>query len=50
MRSFRDIQSKKTEDLCNGPGKVGLSLNVNKDLMNGIDLIDGELKIVDAGI
>ena len=36
--------------MCNGPGKVGLSLAIEKQKMNGMDLLDGEFKIVDAGI
>ena len=36
--------------MCNGPGKVGQSLAVDKEKMNGMDLLDGEFKIVDAGI
>ena len=45
----RNLKSKKVEDLTNGPGKVGLSLGVKMD-MNGIDLMQGELRIVDGGI
>jgi DNA-3-methyladenine glycosylase len=47
---MRDIKSKKIEDLTNGPGKVGQSLGINKETMNGIDLTEGEFTIVDAGI
>ena len=36
----RNLKSKKVEDLTNGPGKVGLSLNVKMD-MNGRDLANG---------
>ena len=36
--------------MCNGPGKVGQSLAINKEKMNGMDLLDGQFKIVDAGI
>lgn len=36
--------------MCNGPGKVGQSLAIVKDTMNGIDLTQGDFKIVDAGI
>ena len=50
MREIRNIKSNKLEDLCNGPGKVGQSLAINKEKMNGMDLLDGEFKIVDAGI
>ena len=50
MRGIRKIQSNKLEDMCNGPGKVGQSLAIKKDEMNGIDLLDGEFHIVDAGI
>ena len=38
VKSLRNIQSNKVEDLSNGPGKVGQSLGINKELMNGIDL------------
>ena len=41
MREIRNIKSNKLEDLCNGPGKVGQSLAINKEKMNGIDLLDG---------
>jgi DNA-3-methyladenine glycosylase len=50
IQKKRHIQSKKLEDLCNGPGKVGLSLGINKEQMNGIDLTEGSFRIVDAGI
>jgi 3-methyladenine DNA glycosylase Mpg len=30
MQKLRNIKSKKIEDLCNGPGKVGLSLAIDK--------------------
>lgn len=50
MKELRGIKSKKLEDLCNGPGKVGQSLAVDKDTMNGIDLLDGDFKIVDGGL
>lgn len=50
VRSLRDIKSNKTEDLSNGPGKVGQALGINKDKMNGIDLLQGQFTIVDAGI
>jgi len=36
--------------LCNGPGKVGMCLAINKETMNGRDLTTGSLRIVDAGI
>ena len=36
--------------MTNGPGKVGQSLAISKEKMNGIDLVDGEFRIVDAGI
>ena len=36
--------------MCNGPGKVGQSLAVNKETMNGMDLIEGDFKVVDMGI
>jgi DNA-3-methyladenine glycosylase len=38
VKSLRNIQSNKVEDLSNGPGKVGQALGINKELMNGIDL------------
>lgn len=41
MRGIRNIKSNKLEDMCNGPGKVGQSLAINKEQMNGIDLIIG---------
>lgn len=50
MRGIRNIKSNKLEDMCNGPGKVGQSLAINKEQMNGIDLMKGEFRIVDAGI
>ncbi len=50
MKKIRDIKSNKLQDLCNGPGKVGQSLAIDKDSMNGMDLIEGDFKIVDAGI
>lgn len=36
--------------MSNGPGKVGQALAVDKATMNGMDLLDGDFKIVDAGI
>jgi len=36
--------------MCNGPAKVGQSLAIDKEKMNGIDLLDGEFRIVDVGI
>lgn len=50
IKKMRALKSSKTEDLCNGPGKVGQSLAVDKDSMNGIDLTQGPLRIVDGGI
>ncbi len=50
MKKLRNIKSPKIEDLCNGPGKIGQSLAIDKDTMNGMDLLDGDFKIVDAGI
>jgi len=50
MRSIRNIKSNKIEDMCNGPAKVGQSLAIDKEKMNGIDLLDGEFRIVDVGI
>lgn len=50
VRSLRDIKSNKIEDLANGPGKVGQALGIDKEKMNGIDLIEGDFTIVDAGI
>lgn len=47
---MRNIKSNKLEDLCNGPGKVGMSLGVVKETMNGIDITTGKFRIVDAGI
>ena len=41
MRGIRNIKSNKLEDMCNGAGKVGQSLAINKEQMNGIDLITG---------
>jgi DNA-3-methyladenine glycosylase len=41
VKSLRNIQSNKVEDLSNGPGKVGQALGINKELMNGIDLAEG---------
>jgi DNA-3-methyladenine glycosylase len=41
MRNIRKIKSNKLEDMCNGPGKVGQSLAIVKDTMNGIDLTQG---------
>ena len=50
MRGLRNIKSNKLEDMCNGPGKVGQSLGIDKEKMNGIDLTEGGFKIVDVGI
>lgn len=36
--------------MTNGPGKVGQGLGITKEVMNGIDLTEGEFTIVDAGI
>ena len=49
VNELRNIKSKKVEDLTNGPGKVGQALGINKEKMNGMDLLEGEFKIVDAG-
>lgn len=38
MMERRKIKSTKVEDLCNGPGKVGMSLGIVKETMNGCDL------------
>lgn len=45
----RNIKSNKTEDLTNGPGKVGISLGITMG-MNGMDLTKGEFRLVDGGI
>lgn len=50
MMERRKIKSTKIEDLCNGPGKVGMSLGIVKETMNGCDLTEGKLRVVDAGI
>ena len=50
MKSYRNIKSPKIEDLSNGPGKVGQALNIDKQKMNGMDLLDGQFKIVDGGL
>ena len=50
MKKIRNIKSGKVEDLCNGPGKVGMSLGVAKDAMNGCDVVEGKFRVVDAGI
>jgi|JI6StandDraft_1071083.scaffolds.fasta_scaffold07701_10 DNA-3-methyladenine glycosylase len=47
---LRDIKSKKSEDLANGPGKIGQALGIDKEKMNGIDLLRGPCRIVDGGI
>ena len=36
--------------MCNGPGKIGQALAVDKEKMNGIDLLEGDFKIVDSGL
>lgn len=50
MKEIRNIKSGKIEDLCNGPGKVGMSLGVVKDTMNGCDVTEGKFRVVDAGL
>jgi len=50
MKEVRKIKSNKIEDLSNGPGKVGMSLGIVKDTMNGCDITTGKLRLVDAGI
>ena len=50
MKQIRNIKSGKIEDLCNGPGKVGMSLGVVKDTMNGCDVTQGKFRVVDAGL
>jgi len=47
---MRNIKSNKSEDLANGPGKVGQALGIDKDKMKGIDLLAGPCRIVDGGI
>jgi DNA-3-methyladenine glycosylase len=47
---LRNIKSKKVEDLVNGPGKIGQALGIDKETMNGCDLLAGPLRIVDGGI
>ncbi|TLG74200.1 DNA-3-methyladenine glycosylase [Culicoidibacter larvae] len=39
MRALRPLKSKKPELLSNGPGKLTLALNIDKD-MNGYDLLE----------
>jgi len=41
IKGIRNIKSNKLEDMTNGPGKVGQSLAINKEKMNGIDLTNG---------
>ena len=36
--------------MSNGPGKLGISLGIVKETMNGCDLTKGKLRVVDAGI
>ena len=50
MKQYRNIKSPKIQDLSNGPGKVGQALLINKDKMNGMKLLTGDFKIVDAGL
>lgn len=47
---MRKIKSNKSEDLTNGPGKIGQALGIDKDKMNGIDLLTGNCRVVDGGI
>ena len=41
IRKNRDIQSKKAEDLTNGPGKLTQALEIDKEF-NGYDLVTGD--------
>jgi DNA-3-methyladenine glycosylase len=50
MKERRKIKSNKIEDLCNGPAKVGMSLGIVKETMNGCDLTTGKLRVFDGGI
>ena len=47
MKEFRNIKSKKPEDLTNGPGKLCQAMHIDRGL-DGYDLVKGsELYIID---
>ena len=48
MRSFRAIRSRKPADLCNGPGKLCLALDIDKRC-NALDLTVSEELWLEAG-
>lgn len=48
MRSFRAIRSRKPADLCNGPGKLCMALNIDKRC-NALDLTVSEELWLEAG-
>ncbi|WP_093470950.1 DNA-3-methyladenine glycosylase [Paenibacillus popilliae] len=48
MRSFRAIRSRKPADLCNGPGKLCMALNIDKRC-NALDLTVSEEMWLEAG-
>ena len=48
IREYRDIKSKKVEELTNGPGKLCQALAIDRDL-NGYDMVNGgKLYILDS--
>jgi DNA-3-methyladenine glycosylase len=48
VREYREIKSRKIEDLTNGPGKLCQALDIDRRL-NGYDLVDGDkLYILDS--
>nr|WP_310735636.1 DNA-3-methyladenine glycosylase [Paenibacillus thiaminolyticus] len=48
MRTFRVIRSRKPADLCNGPGKLCMALNIDKQC-NALDLTVSEELWLEAG-
>jgi len=45
----RRVASRRDRDLCSGPGRLGQAFGVNRS-HDGLDLVRGEIRIVDDGV
>jgi DNA-3-methyladenine glycosylase len=45
----RRVAARRDRDLCSGPGRLGQAFGVNRT-HDGLDLVRGEIRIVDDGV